>query len=529
MVFNLADLFEAVAAAVPDRHAIVCQGGGEPELRLTYAELDERATRLANAMAARGIGTGDHVALQLYNGNEYLEGMIGAFKLRAVPVNVNYRYVEDELRYLFDDSDTRLVVHEVDFGPVIDAVRPDLPLLHTTLARGAEYEAALAEASPVADFGERSPDDVYVLYTGGTTGMPKGVLWRHEDIFFGALGGGNPGGPGIERPEEVAERAPAGRTRLLPASPFMHGSAHWTALSALFTGGTVVILRDRRLDPEHLWDVVAAERVSFLVVVGDAFARPLVDALEANPGRWELSPLTVLLSGGAILSPAVKERLVALLPSTMVVDGFGASETGGQGQRVAIAGAPADGHPRFAVNAETTVLDEHFRPLSPGDGEVGWLARRGRIPIGYYKDPDKTARTFPVVDGVRWAVPGDRASIDADGTIVVYGRGSVSINTGGEKVFPEEVESALKAHPAVFDAVVVGVPDERWGERVTAVVRAREGSSPTLEELAEHCRHHLAGYKVPRHLVLVPEVVRSPSGKPDYRWARATATAVESA
>jgi acyl-CoA synthetase (AMP-forming)/AMP-acid ligase II len=521
MEFNLADLFESVVDAVPDREALVCD-----DLRLTYADLDARANQLAHALTDLGVGIGDHVGLHLYNGNEYLEAMLAAYKLRAVPVNVNYRYVEDELRYLFNDADLRVVIHEEDLAPRIAAVRGDAPDLAATIARGEEYEKTLAASSPERNFGPRSSDDLYILYTGGTTGMPKGVMWRAEDIFFGALGGGSGlvGAP-IEEPEQLAERAVAGRTRCLPACPFMHGTAHWMALSTLFGGGSVVVIRDRGLDPERLWDTVADEQVSFLVIVGDAFARPLVDALEANPGRWELSGLTVILSGGAILSPAVKQALVSMLPSALVVDGYGASETGGQGQMVA-GGADEPGqHPRFMVNAQTTVLDrDTLHPIEPGSGTVGLLARKGHIPLGYYKDEEKTAATFPTVDGERWAVPGDMATVESDGTIVLFGRGSVSINSGGEKVFPEEVEAVLKAHPAVFDAVVVGVPDDRWGERVAAVVRPRDDAAVSLDELAEHCRSHLAGYKVPRDVVLVDEVVRSPSGKPDYRWAKATAS-----
>jgi acyl-CoA synthetase (AMP-forming)/AMP-acid ligase II len=305
----------------------------------------------------------------------------------------------------------------------------------------------------------------------------------------------------------------------------MHGSAHWMALSTLFTGGSIVIDVEAGFDPARVWRLVADERVTFLVIVGDAFARPLVDALAGAAGRWDLSSLTVILSGGAVLSPAVKDALLAELPGCLVVDGFGASETGGQGQMVAVPGA-AGTNPRFSMDDYTTVLDDDLRPVEPGSGVVGRLARRGRVPLGYYKDEAKSAATFPVVDGVRWAVPGDLATVEADGTITVFGRGSVSINTGGEKVHPEEVEAALKAHPAVFDAVVVGVSDERWGQRVAAVVQLRAGAgveAPTVEELAAHARTTLAGYKVPRSVVVVDEIVRSPSGKADYRWARATA------
>ena len=510
--FNLAELFETVARTVPDREAVV-----HGDRRLTYAELDERAGRLAAVLAGAGVGVDDHVGLHLWNGTEYLEGMLAAFKLRAVPVNINYRYVADELRYLFDDADLVALVHEPAFAPLVAEARP--PGLRFTLARGSDYEAALARVDgPARPTAGRSGDDRYVLYTGGTTGPPKGVVWRHEDIFFAALGGG--GDPSITTPDELVERAPRGRTRMLPACPFMHGSAHWMALSTLFRGGTVVVDPSPTFDAAGVWQVVADEAVTFLVIVGDAFARPLLEALD-GPGRdaWDLSTLTVILSGGAVLSPTVKDALLARLPGCMVVDGFGASETGGQGQMVAVPHATGT-NPRFTMDAATTVLDDHLRPVAPGSGVVGRLARRGRIPLGYHKDPEKTAATFPVVDGVRWSVPGDLATVEDDGTITVLGRGSVSINTGGEKVHPEEVEAALKAHPSVFDAVVVGLPDERWGQRVTAVVQVRDGAAtPSVEDVAEHVRRSLAGYKVPRSLVVVDEVVRSPSGKADYRWA----------
>jgi 3-oxocholest-4-en-26-oate---CoA ligase len=528
MQFNLADLWEKVVDTVPEHEALVCG-----DLRLTYAEVDERANRLGHHLAAQGIGPGDHVALYLYNGVEYLEGMLAAFKLRAVPINVNYRYVEEELRYLLDDSDAKAIAFHREFAPKLEAVHGRLQQLRGFVAvddgsdappgslPAVEYEQALAEASPERDFGERSPDDLYILYTGGTTGMPKGVMWRAEDIFFGALGGGGIGNE-ITYPEEIAERAAEGRTRCLPACPFMHGTAHWMAFSALFTGGCVVISPERHLEPKHLWELIAREQVNFLVIVGDAFARPLVEALDDLDPSFDVSCCTVILSGGAILSPSIKMRLAEKFPASLVIDGYGASESGGQGQSITVAGAPVNEVPRFAVNDETTVLDDDLRPAAPG--VAGKLARRGRIPLGYYKDPKKTAATFPVVDGVRWSVPGDHARIEDDGTIMLLGRGSVSINTGGEKVYPEEVEAALKGHDAVFDAVVVGVPDPRWGERVVAVVQPREGETPVLDDLDAHVRTHVAGYKAPRELVLVDEIVRSPSGKPDYRWAKATAT-----
>jgi len=526
MQFNLADLWERVVDEIPDHEAMVCGNR-----RLTYAQADARANRLAHHLADLGVGVGDHVALYLANGTEYLEGMLAAFKLRAVPINVNYRYGTDELRYLLSDADAKAIVFHREFAATLDAARAELPLLTSFVMVGddsgatmvpgaAEYEDALATASPVRDFGARSDDDLYILYTGGTTGMPKGVMWRAEDIFFAALGGGNLGDAPITTPEQIVDSLDAHR-RGLPACPFMHGTAHWMAFGTLYSGGTVVISPDRHLDPERLWRLIDHERVTFLVIVGDAFARPLIETLDRLDPAPDVAALTVVLSGGAVLSPAVKAAWVERLPGTLLVDGFGASETGGQGQSVSAAGSAIETAPRFRVNDETTVLDDDLRPVAPG--VIGKLARRGHVPLGYFHDPEKTAATFPVIDGVRWSVPGDHARIEADGTITVLGRGSVSINTGGEKVYPEEVESALKSHPAVFDAVVVGVPDERWGERVTAIVQPRAGAKLELDELAAHARAQLASYKAPRALVLVDQIVRSPSGKPDYRWARAAA------
>jgi fatty-acyl-CoA synthase len=519
--YNLADLFERVADTIPEHLALVCG-----ERRLTYAELDERATRLANALGDRGVRAGDHVALYLYNSTEYLEGMLAAFKLRAVPINVNYRYVAAELRYLLDDADAVAAVLDPEFVPLLAEVQPELPRLRVTLVKGDEYEKAVAEASPKREFPVRSADDLYLLYTGGTTGMPKGVMWRHEDVFFGAMGGGTYGGDPITAPGEIAERCTQPRTRALFACPFMHGTAHWLAFGVLFTGGTVVVSEQHHLDAVALWQLIAAENVNVLVIVGDAFARPLLDALD-DPALHDVdvSGLHVLLSGGAILSSSIKRELVDRLPRLLVVDGYGASESGGQGRSVVVAGGDIPDAPRFTVSADTQVLDDALRPVAPG--VVGRIARRGHIPLGYYKDAEKSAATFPVVDGVRWAVPGDHATVDADGMITLLGRGSVSINTGGEKVYPEEVEVALKSHADVFDAIVVGVADDRLGERIVAVVQPRRNAQPSLTALQAHVRERLAGYKAPRGVVLVDAIRRSPSGKPDYRWARTAAETQE--
>jgi 3-oxocholest-4-en-26-oate---CoA ligase len=521
---NLADLFEAAVDHCADREAVVVG-----DTRLTYAKLDERANRLAHHLAGLGVGPGDFVGLQLVNGNEYLEGMLAAFKLRAVPVNVNYRYVEAELRYLYQDAGLVALIVNEQFADRAQAARTDV--LQHVIVLEKEYEDILAAVpSGDRDFGERSADDIYCVYTGGTTGMPKGVLWRHEDIFYAALGGGDPMQMGniVTSPEQLHERIPEVGMTALPTPPLMHSSAHWLAFSILFGGGTIVLTPEGRFHPDTVWRLISEEAVNTLVVVGDAMAAPLADALEAAPDKYDTSAMFVIGSGGALLSPSTKDRLGRLLPNVMIVDGFGSSETGTMGSKASVAAdGPASG-PRFTVNEQTAVLDDDLKPVAPGSGATGRLARRGHIPLGYHNDPEKTASTFVEFDGVRWVLPGDMATVEEDGTVVLLGRGSVSINTGGEKVYPEEVESALKAHDAVADAVVVGVSDERWGERVTAVVQPPAGgTAPTLEDLQQHCRTLIAGYKVPRAVCVVEQVERSPSGKADYRWAKEIATASE--
>jgi acyl-CoA synthetase (AMP-forming)/AMP-acid ligase II len=523
--FNLADLWECVADTVPARLALVCG-----PRRLTYAQLDDRATRLANALRQRGVRRGDHVGLYLYNGTEYVETMLACFKLRAVPININYRYVADELAYLLADSDAVGVVTEPDLIPVLAAVGAP----GWTVEIGGAYEEMIAASEPARAFEQRAADDHYVLYTGGTTGMPKGVVWRHEDIFFATLGGGNPGGPPIDAPEQIAETVLVNRaqraTPFLPAGhpppdrfvalalgPLMHASGQWSALGTLLAGGTAVIYPRRQMEMDLVLSLVEGERVVMLTLVGDTSGRPLADALEAHPGAYDTSSLLLLGSGGSILSAGVKQRLMNGLPSVLAIsEAIGSSEAPVQG--VAIAQAGPQTTLRFAVRDVTTVLDDDLVPVAPGSGVVGRLATRGHVPLGYYNDPVKTASTFVVVEGVRWSMPGDMATVDADGSIRLLGRGSLCINTGGEKVYPEEVEAVLKAHAAVADALVVGAPDAQWGERVVAVVAPVE--PVTLPELQQHCRVHLAGYKIPRQLCVVTEVPRSPSGKPDYGWAR---------
>jgi len=531
MQYNIADLFECVADAIPGKPALA-----SGDCRLTFAELDARANRVAHALLTRGVRPGDHVGLYLYNGAEFLEAMLGAFKIRAVPININYRYVEEELAYLFSNADLVALLAQRELVPRALAVRDRVPTLRTIIAVEdggptspdgdvLSYETLLAQASAERRFGPRTGRDHYIIYTGGTTGMPRGVIWQHEDVLFAGLQGGNAGGPPIERPEEVGELVAAKEEPLtfMPAAPFIHGAAQWAALIGLFGGGKVVLAPGRSFDAARLCELVGAEKVNTITLVGDAMARPIVEALSAPAAAYDMSSLFVIASAGAVLSDAVKDALQELLPNVMILNNFGASETGHQG--MGSFGEASGGKPRFAMDESNTVLGEDNKPIAPGSGIMGRLARRGHLPLGYYKDPVKTAATFITIDGERWVVPGDLATIEEDGRITVFGRGAVCINTGGEKVFPEEVEAALKAHPGVLDAVVVGVPDEKWGQRVAAIVQPRPGADVTLASIEAHCRTFVAGYKIPRQVALVDVVVRHPSGKPDYRWAAEAARA----
>jgi fatty-acyl-CoA synthase len=538
MEFAYAGLHEAVAAAHPSREALVWRGRS-----FTWAELTDRTRRFAGVLAAYGIGlraevvdpapwesAHHHVALYLQNGNPYLEAMVGSWKARAAPVNVNYRYVAEELTHVLADSAAAVVVYQGCFAERLTAVLPRLataPLLlrvddgsgDDLLPGALDYEQALAAATPLEPTG-LSPDDLYVLYTGGTTGYPKGVLWRQADFLVSALGLVRRDGTDFASVDEVVARAAGGdRVRSLPAPPFMHGAAHWNALSTWLSGGTVII-QDHvdRFDAADVLDTAARHGASTLLIVGDAFARPLVDELARH--TYELPHLRHVFSSGAILSSPLKQALLDLVPGLRILDVLGSSESGRQGVRRTSA-TEAARSANFERDATSVVVsDDHLRILSPGDTELGWLATRGRVPRGYLGDEAKTRRTFPEIDGRRYAVPGDRARVLADGSIELHGRDSVTINSGGEKIFAEEVEHALKNHPDVHDALVVGRPSERWGQEVVAVVAARPGTAPTAEALVAEAAEHVARYKLPKAVVFVDDVPRSPSGKPDYAAAR---------
>jgi acyl-CoA synthetase (AMP-forming)/AMP-acid ligase II len=563
MAYNIADLFEYAVDAVPERVGFVVE-----DERMTYAELEAAANRTAHHLLDQGVGPGDHIGIYGANSRQWVLAMLAAFKIRAVPINVNYRYVEDELLYLLDNADLVALVFDRALAPRVAAVRDRAPklrhLLHVadppgvdpadpaaststagstdqadvekalTALGSVDFDDAIAGASPERGFDERSADDLYVLYTGGTTGMPKGVVWRHEDVFM-ALGGGIDAytNEPVAHDHVLAEKAVANDNPLvsLCLPPLMHGAAQWSLMRFLFEGGTSVLVR--RFDPHDAWRRVQQHGINNMMMTGDAMARPLIEALEeldAAGEELDLSSLFVAASTAAVFSPAVKDRFYARLPDIMIVEAIGSTETGSNGLMMVEKGATEmKGGPRVKPGRDAVVLDDDLNELAPGSETLGRLARRGNMPIGYYKDEEKTRATFVTgANGRRYVLAGDMARIEADGTITLLGRGSACVNTGGEKVFPEEVEAALKAHPAVFDALVVGVPDERWGQKVAAVVQLRPGEGLTLEELGAHCRTRLAGYKVPRQLTLVDAVYRSPSGKPDYPWAQRVAVGAAS-
>ena len=539
--FNLPDVFDTVARVHPDRDCFIWG-----DTRITFSEMVDRSSRLGAYLRSRGLGTHterdrlaghesgqDHLGIYLYNGNEYLEAMLGAFRARVAPFNVNYRYVAEELTYLLDNSECRALVYHETFAPVLAELLDGLPRLdvliqvadgsgNDLLPGAVDYATVLADTPPDLDV-RPSPDDLYILYTGGTTGMPKGVLWRQHDIFMSAMGGRNIlTQEAVDSYDDVAAQAAAFDTGLkfLILPPLMHGAAQWVSFIGLNNGHAVVLPPDTtRLDPAETWRTVEAERCTTLTVVGDAIARPLVEELES--GSYDTSSLLSVGNGGAPLTPTIKERLLAQLPNIFLTDSVGSSETGAQMSNLSSAGGDTTSG-RFTPLAGAVVVSEELdKVVEPGHDGIGWLAQQGWVPLGYLGDGEKTARTFPVIDGVRYSVPGDRARHLADGEIELLGRDSVTINSGGEKIFAEEVERAIAGHPAVHDVVVVGRPSERWGQEVVALVELSPGATATVDEVVTHASEHIARYKLPKDVLFLPAIQRSPSGKADYRWAKA--------
>jgi len=526
------ELHEAIAATRPDEECLIFR-----DRRFTWQQITDRTRQLANYLATQGLGchtertalkgweTGqDHLAIYLHNGNEYLEAMLGSWKARVAPFNVNYRYVAEELQYLLTDSQASAIVVHSRFAPLLQEVRAALPHLrvilqvpdssHNELLPGAVwYEDALQQSPTSKPSAGYHGDDLYILYTGGTTGMPKGVLWRNADAVVECFGGSKTAATVDEFLLEAV-----GALRSLPSPPFMHGAGHWIAMRTWLSGGTIIVQsQPDRLDAEDIWGLVEKEKANFLLIVGDAFARPLLDGLKDN--TRDLSSLLTILSGGAALSAHLKKEFLEYLPWIMMVDGLGSSEAGGQLSQVSAGDSASTG--TFPLAPQNHILSEDMtRVLEPGHEELGWLAKSGRLALGYLNDAAKTQTTSPVVDGVRYVVPGDRARVTADLIIELHGRDSVTINSGGEKIFAEEVEAAVKAHPSVYDCVVTGRPSERWGNEVVAIVRLKDGATQDEASLLTEAENHIARYKLPKAFVFVPAIVRSPAGKADYRWAK---------
>jgi acyl-CoA synthetase (AMP-forming)/AMP-acid ligase II len=531
VALNIADFVEHSIDLNPERVALL-----DSDREVTYAQLEERTNRLAHYLQDHGVKPGDKVGIYSRNTIEAIEAMVAVFKARAVMVNVNYRYVENELQYIFENSDMAALVVERRYVDKVANVLPNTPLVKSVVVvedgtdldysafDGVEYEHALSLGSPERDFGERSPDDLFMLYTGGTTGMPKGVMWRHED-WWRVLGGGVNFVTG-ERVEDEWEMAKVGAANpamvRFPIPPMIHGGSQSAVFHSLFGGGTLVMHPE--FDGHEVWQVIDRHKINLIFITGDAMARPMLDALKAgNPETgepYDLSSLYVMASSAALFSPALKDEFLDLLPNRYITDSIGSSETGFGGLAAVTKGATHTGGPRVKIDAATVVLDDDGNEIQPGSGKVGLLARHGHIPLGYYKDEAKTAATFKTYNGVRYSIPGDYATVEEDGTVTMLGRGSVSINSGGEKIFPEEVEGAIKTHPDVFDVLVVGVPDERFGQRVAAVVATRDGARPSMNDIVAASRKEIAGYKVARSVWFVDEIKRSPAGKPDYRWAK---------
>jgi len=527
-------IWEAISDAVPDAPAVV-QGAR----RIDWRSYEQRAARLARALLDAGLGPHSKVGIYLYNSPEYCETNFAAIKIRGVPINVNYRYLDRELAYLLENADAEALVFHSSLADRVARVRPALPKLRLLVevddgpsvdgsdrVDGAvQYEELQRSLSPADRIPPRG-DELYMLYTGGTTGMPKGVMYSMSEFtsFFLKTYPQMVGMAKLGSADDLLHLArddrAAGRAIVaMSGPPLMHGTGCWLGMMVPhMLGGTAALLAHRGLDPIELWDTVSRERVNLLVIVGDAFARPMLRALDENPGRWDASCLRTLVSSGAMFSLEVKQRLIEHLSQLAIADVLGSTE-GGMGNSIVRAGASAE-TARFRPNPTTRVFTDDGREVKPGSGEIGMVANGGMVPIGYYKDPEKSARTFRTIDGVRYGFAGDMATVEADGTITLLGRGSHCINSGGEKIFPEEVEEALKGHAAVEDALVFGVPDERFGQRVVGVASLAPGASATAEAITADARERLASFKLPKELVLVARVPRAPNGKADYSAAR---------
>jgi acyl-CoA synthetase (AMP-forming)/AMP-acid ligase II len=539
VALNIADLFEHAVDAVPDNPALKVG-----DRVATYADLERDSNRLAHHLASRGVTAGDHVAIYSKNSIEHVVAVLATVKLRATTINVNYRYVEGELDYLFDNADVVALLFERTYADLVAKCAPKHPRLTTFVALpdgtdpdnrddissfgGVTLEQACDGQSAERDFGERSPDDIHIIYTGGTTGFPKGVMWRHED-FWRVLGGGIDFYTGEPLDEyDQSKQAVEPRMTTFPLSPLMHGGAQAGLLMHLFAGHLTVL--EPKFDPRRTWEIIARDKVQLIFMTGDAMARPLIEEFErqaATGAPYDVSSLFLISSSAAIFSPDVKKRWIAVFPEAIFTDSVGATETGFHGMGMQDKAQISTDGPVVGIGPGTVVLDDAGRVLDPGTeiGRTGRLARGGHVPVGYYKDPEKSARTFLEIDGRRFSVPGDMARIEEGNRITLLGRGSNCVNTGGEKVYPEEVEMAIKAHPAVYDCLVVGVPDEKYGQAVAAVVELREGATLDLDELREFLRAHLSGYKLPRSLTIVPQVPRNATGKAQYPAAKEMALA----
>ena len=534
MEFNAADIFEGVVDRVPEREAVVYGS-----TRLTYKELDARSNKAANALKKLGIKKGSHIGIYAFNCIEWLEIMLGAYKLCAIPININYRYVEEELKYLIDNADIEAIFYQKQFSTKLNNIKNDLPLLKDFVSindgtdssdiveNNLDFEGLIANESESRLTVERSGDDQYILYTGGTTGMPKGVVWRMEDVLM-TLGGGIDAvtGERYPTPEAFADKCLQDQTVALALAPFMHGGAQWQSFNSFFSGWKLVINDQASFDADYIWEIVAKEKVMNLTIMGDAMGRPLCDALPgALKKGLDLSSLFVFSSTASVFSPSIKDTILEYLPNLFLIDAVGSSETGATGVNIHTKDGKlkdSGGGPKFTKPNFSEILNlDTLEIIQPDDTDtIGYLARKGHVPIAYYKDEEKSKKTFIEVNGERYSIPGDMAKYEEDGQMTLLGRGSVSINSGGEKIFPEEVEMALKAHPNVFDCLVVGVKDEKWGQKVVAVIQRRDENDLFLGDLKESASKYIASYKMPKEIVFSEIIERAPSGKPNYQWAQ---------